>query len=401
MEIYTYNSHVIPRPETITPRNDHSQIVIIDSKDRNKFLYNNSNNYIAELNSQFYDVTEVELISMYYKFSNYEFNKNNNKLFIDNNTTNESLTIALGIGNYTIEQMINHLTYKLNSYCSIKNINYIITPKYSDILDRFYFRINNTDKFTLNFRGDEKRYPSTLYGNMTENTNIYSYKNNTNGVYYGFSANNFSNTFNLFSMKIENINQSDKIHTLTLNIKDTTSYSNLFNILNTRDTEMRIYFENSNNGVNTSYTVLYSDLIGFELVSDETISVTLRLTENIDNLLILNPIFYTNIIMGDILRSDKKDSYVLLDIHEFNRLECLNSNIQNSYVKIPVNQNEHVYFDNTKNHGTIKYFNPILKKLDRLTIKIKDRDGNILDNNGLDHTMVFAIKSLNNKNNLG
>ena len=49
---------------------------------------------------------------------------------------------------------------------------------------------------------------------------------------------------------------------------------------------------------------------------------------------------------------------------------------------------------------TIKFFNPILKKLDRLTVKIKDRDGNILDCNGLDHTMVFAVKSLNSKNNL-
>ena len=100
------------------------------------------------------------------------------------------------------------------------------------------------------------------------------------------------------------------------------------------------------------------------------------------------------------MRRDTKDSYVLLDIQEFNRIECVNSNIQNSYVKIPVNQQEHIYFDNTKNHGTIKFFNPILKKLDRLTVKIKDRDGNILDCNGLDHTMVFAVKSLNSKNNL-
>tara|TARA_B100001758_G_scaffold246128_1_gene260519 strand:+ start:282 stop:1487 length:1206 start_codon:yes stop_codon:yes gene_type:complete len=396
----SYNSHIIPSPETVRPRNDHSQIIIVDSKDRNKFLYKNSNNYVAELNSQFYNVTEVELISMYYKFSNYEFNNNNNKLFITNNTTSDNLSISLGIGNYTTEKMITHLTYKFNSYCSIKNINYEITPKYSSILDRFYFSINNTDKFTLNFKGSEKRYPSTLYGNTATNTNIFSYKNNTNGVYFGFSENDFSNTYNLFSMKIETTNTTDKIHKITLTIKDKTSYYNLINVLNTQDTDMQIYFENSNNGINTSYTILYNDLIGHEVVSDESISVTLKLSENINNLLIINPIFYTNIVMGDIIRSDIKDSYVLLDIQEFNRLESLNSNIQNSYVKIPVNQNEHIYFDNTKNHGTIKYFNPILKKLDRLTIKIKDRDGNILDSNGLNHTMVFAVKSLNSKNNL-
>ena len=60
MENYSYNSHVIPTPETVRPRNDHSQIIIVDSKDRNKFLHKNSNNYVIELNSQFYNVTEVE-----------------------------------------------------------------------------------------------------------------------------------------------------------------------------------------------------------------------------------------------------------------------------------------------------------------------------------------------------
>ena len=105
-------------------------------------VYKNSNNYVAELNSQFYNVTEVELISMYYKFSNYEFNNNNNKLFITNNTTNDNISISIGIGNKKKKKMVDHLTYKLNSYFSIKNINYEITPKYSSVLDRFYFMIN-------------------------------------------------------------------------------------------------------------------------------------------------------------------------------------------------------------------------------------------------------------------
>ena len=125
---------------------------------------------------------------------------------------------------------------------------------------------------------------------------------------------------------------------------------------------MKMYFENSNNGVNTPY-VDSVNLLGFEIISNDCIVITIKLSENIDNPLILNPILYTNIIFGDIMRRDTKDSYVLLDIQEFNRIECVNSNIQNSYVKIPVNQQEHIYFDNTKNHGTIKFFNPSSKKI--------------------------------------
>ena len=400
MENYSYNSHVIPTPETVTPRNDHSQIVIVDSKDRNKFLHKNSNNYVIELNSQFYNVTEVELISIQYKYSRYSFDFSNNKLFIDNNTTNDNITISIGKGNYTIEDMITHLTYKFNSYKNINSKNYEITPKYSSILDRFYFIIDNTDKFTIKFKGNEKQYPATLYGNSVKNTNVYSYKSDTNGSYFGFSENDFSNLLNIFSMKIVNTDVNNNLHTLTLTIKDKLSYTKLINTLDTQNNNMQIYFENSNNGTNTSYTIQYGDIIGHYQVSNEIIEIMVKLPQNINNPLILNPILYTNIIIGDIMRSDLKDSYVLLDVHEFNRIESLNSNIQNSYVKIPVNQNEQIYFDNTKNHGTIKYFNPILKKLDRLTIKIKDRNGNIMEDNGLDHTMVFAIKSLNSKNNL-
>ena len=97
MNTDSYNTHVIPRPETIKIYNDYSQIVIVDSKDRNKYIYKNSNNYIIELNSQFNDVTEVELISMYYKYTNYEFNMNNNCIFITNDTQSIDTDVSIGI----------------------------------------------------------------------------------------------------------------------------------------------------------------------------------------------------------------------------------------------------------------------------------------------------------------
>ena len=396
----SYDSHVISSPESVTYKNDYSQIVIIDSRDRNKFLYKNSNNYIMNLNSQFYDVTDIELISAYYKYSQYDFDKNNNKLFYKNITDSKEFNVKLGIGNYTSSNMVTHLNSKLASTKHIESFDYTITAKYSEVLERFYFLISNQDKFGIDFKGYEKAYPGTLYGDTINSTNIYSYREGTNGAYFGFSEKDFTNALNIFSMKIECINEEQKMHKLTVTINDINNINQLYNTLNIVDNDLNLIFEDSNNGVNSLFNINASNILDVELISDTELTITIILDTVVNNNLILNPVIYTNVIIGDIIRNKIREPYVLLDISEFNRLESSNTNIQDSYVKIPVNQQEHMYFDNTKNHGTVKYFNPVLKKLDRLTIKIKDRQGKILDSNGLDHTLVFAVKSLNTKNNL-
>lgn len=396
----SYYSHVISAPESVTYKNNYSQIIIIDSRDRNKFIYKNANNYVINLNSQFYDVTDIELISAYYKYSQFDFDGRNNKLFFKNISSSKEFNVKLGTGNYTPFNMVTHLNNKLASSKRIELYNYTITTKYSEILERFYFLIDNQDKFSIYFKGPEKAYPSTLYGDVVNRTNVYNYKNGTNGAYFGFSEKDFTNNLNIFSMKIECINDGQKIHRFTVTINDIDSINQLYNTLHITDNELKLIFENSYNNTNSSFIVESSNILDVDRVSDNILTITVILNSVINNPLILNPVIYTNVIIGDIIRNSVREPYVLLDISEFNRLESTNTNIQDSYVKIPVNQNEHIYFDNTKNHGTIKYFNPVLKKLDRLTVKIKDREGKILDYNGLEHTLVFAIKSLNTKNNL-
>ena len=160
----SYYSHVIAGQESVTYKNDYSQIVIIDSRDRNKYIYKNANNYVMNLNSQFYDVTDIELISAYYKYSQFDFDRNNNKLFYKNISNSQEFSVKLGTGNYTPSNMVTHLNNKLASSKSIESYNYTITTKYSEILERFYFLIDNQDKFGIYFKGSEKAYPGTLYG---------------------------------------------------------------------------------------------------------------------------------------------------------------------------------------------------------------------------------------------
>ena len=54
------------------------------------------------------------------------------------------------------------------------------------------------------------------------------------------------------------------------------------------------------------------------------------------------------------------------------------------------------YFDNTKNYGNIKTFNPILPKLDKLHISFKTFDDQEYDFNGKDHCMVLAVNFSSN-----
>jgi len=50
------------------------------------------------------------------------------------------------------------------------------------------------------------------------------------------------------------------------------------------------------------------------------------------------------------------------------------------------------YFNNSKNYGNIKEFNPILPSIDKLHVSFKDFNGNLYDFNGIEHFLTFAIR---------
>ena len=392
-----YHSHMVPKPDVVVNRNDYATIIVIDSQDRNKFLYKNANDYVMHFNSPLSDVIEVELISIDYKYSNYEFDSTNNELHIKHDT-DDAYVVKIGKGNYTTSNMETHFTRNYNNYKTLTYKSYDITLKYHDILDRYYFKTTANEIMKVNFKGSEKTYPASLYGDTTTNTGSYNYKTNTNGKYFGFSEKDFSNKLDISSMSITDNTGGD--YTLQLTINNKSDYQQLLDTLNIFDSTMTITFKYSGENVQN---VNNSKIKGFEIISDTIISLKLTIDSPdpvIVNETISSPTFYTNIIIGDTIKTEERDKYVLLDIKELNRLKSTNTNIHDSYVKIPIAQSEQIYFNNTKNYGTVKYFNPILKTLDRLTIKIKDRGGKVLQSGGLDHTMVFAIKCLNNGNNL-
>tara|TARA_B100000242_G_scaffold108081_1_gene75068 strand:- start:4093 stop:5331 length:1239 start_codon:yes stop_codon:yes gene_type:complete len=405
--LFNYSSHVIAQPQQIKPLTESSNIIIIDSKDRNKKLYSNSNDYTITFPNVFKDIVEIELISICYKYSNFKIDKTCNTIFFDNNSTIENIEVKLPDGNYTDNELSSMFTNEFSN----NQLPYKITMKYSSRLDRYYFLINNSDVYTLKFKGEISNYNSNLFTDnknvtISQNNQINTYKKYTNGSYYGFSPNNFTNMLNIDKMTISATQDNGKFnHNLLLDFSDNKSYYQMAEAFNMYDNELKLTIVAGDTIYDIDNTKLQSDstnTIKFKIENNKII-IMVVLDVNLENIFssntVLNPNIYTNIVVGDIIKTDLRDQYVLLDIKEFDRLVSINDNIHNSYVKIPVDMNHHQYFDNAKVHGTIKYFDPIMPSLDRFTIRIRDRNGQILNDNGLDHTMIFSVKCLNDKKN--
>ena len=113
-------------------------------------------------------------------------------------------------------------------------------------------------------------------------------------------------------------------------------------------------------------------------------------------------ILTTNFFFGNKIPCLELEDYVLLDIEELNNKDSNNQSFSKSFVEIPLNTKHLSFYDATNlGYGT-KYFNPPLKNIDRLTIKLKDTDGDVLKkpNYSNDFTFIFNIKQINNGSNI-
>ena len=93
-------------------------------------------------------------------------------------------------------------------------------------------------------------------------------------------------------------------------------------------------------------------------------------------------------------------SYIILEILELENVRSNSTPIDRAFAVVPM-----VYPHNTKNFVVsptggvppyVKYFNPPLPRLDRLTIRFRDMDGNLINFNGIENFLEFRIQSMNN-----
>lgn len=98
------------------------------------------------------------------------------------------------------------------------------------------------------------------------------------------------------------------------------------------------------------------------------------------------------------------ENYVLLYIKDLENLKgsVVSNVIHDNFCKIQLNVDNTTfkYYTEEADYISKKLYNPVLAKLDRLTIKFYTYNGDLYDFNGLEHTLQFRIKMINKNNNI-
>ena len=107
----------------------------------------------------------------------------------------------------------------------------------------------------------------------------------------------------------------------------------------------------------------------------------------------------TNFFIADQPNCIYPSDYLILDIEELNNKYSNNNNIEkHAFVEIPNNTGALIYYESTNLGYSTKEFNPPIRKLNRLTIKVRDSEGNILPNEDTskDYTLIMNVQEINN-----
>jgi hypothetical protein len=119
--------------------------------------------------------------------------------------------------------------------------------------------------------------------------------------------------------------------------------------------------------------------------------------ENYDNFIVS-----LNYFIADKLHKLIKSDYFLLDINEINNKYSNSNEIEkHTFLEIPTNFSSIIYYESTNIGYSTREFNPPIKQLTRLTLRIRDNDGNILENDCIqnDYTLIMNVKEINNSTN--
>jgi hypothetical protein len=138
MNEFYFNNSII-KPPTDTIKDQKTINIVIDSRLRDKTIYENPNKYSIDLYTDLNNVTSARMIYIDVPFSAYMINTNCDSFYIND------VLIALDHGNYTESEFVDMIQTKLNAAVGIPSI----TLSYSSIQDKFAFE--GSTSFTVRF----------------------------------------------------------------------------------------------------------------------------------------------------------------------------------------------------------------------------------------------------------
>ena len=393
------------------PVNKTISYITIDSRDINTNKYKNISNYRIDLADSYKKTSKIELSFAFIPNSLYNINSNNNKLHFTEQltyTTDNILSIDIPVGNYDKTPIANTnptqdlLAQQIQSLLNTTG-NATYSVEYNSLLDNYIIESDLYDKnmnvptiFQLLFEGEKKPFGKYSIENVPVRNIDDTIKRDSNGsivyqeTFFGEKVSTYLEKTIGKHLGFDKTNYNGLINGYINNHPNNSTYIIGTNTNFTHDLIVDKYIIIANTITNQP-TILYRYKIK-TIISDTEVELD-SIVSNIDNALL-----YTGRFQGSFIRNLSTDKYVVLNIlnNNLNRLDSTNKHIQDAFAILPIiNQCKQPWPDDKK--FDINFTNT-LPDIEYLDIQFTDYYGNLIDFNGQDHLLIFAITTLNNNN---
>lgn len=380
----TYDQFIIKPPERNKTHGRIGVKLVIDSRDRDKVLYPDTNNYKYYTPEEYKDVVSAELVLGEFPNSGYNLYDKNNQMIIESGSILEKIIVPPGeYNNSSLINLLNGSKGDLFSEFTKQNIyfNFYFDTDTSKIKiqsnKEFSFNLdyNIHDRFRKCNQGDIDKYYESIKYYSIDNVIGFSRKKHT-------GENKYSN-------------DECEPNLTTITISSVTPGAISPNGYNTFEADL-----------NTTFDARQVFNIGDYI--DDSVSNTYRIIEIINK---------SKIVVEDINGSGgpaasfspyyaifathaydiECPQYVILDIPQFHYLKSVEASIAKSFVVIPLRPGCKTILDSGRISldKEIKYFNPPLARLSSLDIRFLRYDGSYYNFEGRNHMFILKITTLN------
>lgn len=358
----TYDQHIIKPPKANVTHGRIPDIEIICSEDRNFTANPYPSEYVIKLKDIYKNVTSVTLFNASIPNTAYLIGERNNLIYFQESSC-ETLVAEIPVGDYNPTDLVNNIAIALNEKGDSK---YTVTL--NNLTNKFTITSDLTggdNIFSLNFLGCYEKHDYKTRA---------TYPTRSVGRVLGYSRNNYLYADGKASLTAGSatINGNSKSRFKTdFAIPPAPSPAPIFSV----------------SECGQVFTVV-------SVISDDEMVVTPASTCSYSSVCLAK---------GSHTAPNKfnlsSDAFIILDILELENVRSNSTPIDRAFAVVPM-----VFPHNTKNFvispvGGVppykKYFNPPLSRLDRLTIRFRDIDGNLVDFNGIENFMEFRIHTMN------
>jgi len=361
-----YDQHIIKPPKANVTQGRIPEIIFVSSEDRNFRLYPKESEYVVQLKDEYKNVTSITLFNASIPNTAFLIGERNNRIYLQE-SCGDTITIEIPPGDYTPATLATCCETLLNN-----NPNTMST--YSVNLDPL------TNKFyvTSDLTGGDHIFNFQFFGGselFDKGGTRPKYSCRSIGRVLGYARRDY-----LYASGTVTTTAGDD----TLIGSPGSTFIDDFGGPRPLPTPRPwVYLEDIDQVVQVD-----------EVISDTELRLASPATASSSG---------SRMGLGTHFAPNKFDlssePFIVLDIPECETVRSNASHIDRAFAVIPM-----VFPHNTKNFVISpgsgvppykKYFNPPLAKLDRLTIRFLDIDGNLVNFNGIENFMEFRIMTLN------